>query len=192
MLAQVSKLALSLGLMALLFVAALENHWFARGGDVLGKLTAPRDAAIVATQTPPSDNRPAPVPRAASHSGFGLVELAPNRLGQYETDVEIDGTPIHALVDTGATYVALRAEDARALNIDLPESAFNIRTQTANGPSMVAHVRLREVRVGDISVYNVDALVARPGALSVNLLGMSFLKKLESFQVADGRFVMKQ
>ncbi|HUO54927.1 MAG TPA: hypothetical protein VMU18_09310, partial [Rhodoblastus sp.] len=74
MLAQISKMALSLGLMALLFVAALENHWFARGGDVLGKLTAPRDGAIVATQTPASDNRPAPAPRATPHTGFGMVE----------------------------------------------------------------------------------------------------------------------
>jgi aspartyl protease family protein len=186
---QTAKLAFSFGLMALLFVAAVQNHWFARGFDAFVGPAPPPGRAIAA---PAPSGGSAPPLAVASGDRFGEVDLEPNSVGQYETDVEIDGTPIHALVDTGATYVALTAKDARQLDIDPPSEAFNIPTQTANGTAMVAHVRLRQLRVGDITVYDVDALVARPGALHMSLLGMSFLKKLERFEVADGRFVMKQ
>ena len=123
---------------------------------------------------------------------MGVVELSPDRNAQFRTEVEIDGPRIHALVDTGASQVLLSAEDARAINIDPPASAYTAIAQTANGAVNFAPVRLRELRVGGITVYDVEGLVARPGQTAVSLLGMSFLRKLSSFQVADGHFVMKQ
>ncbi len=183
--AQIAKLTIFLGVMALLFVGVAQNSWL-----------APDPRATPRQQTgaaPPVPEDPlAPATARASRVSFGVVELEHDRNAQYQTDIEIDGTSIHAMVDTGATFVALRSEDARQLNIDPPASAFNIPTQTANGTGWVARVRLREIRINDITVYDVDAIVAQPGALNITLLGMSFLKKLESFQVADGRFVMKQ
>lgn len=184
--AQITKLALVLGLLALLFVAVVQNsRWL-----------APEPQATPHERTgaaPPAAEGSAPPATAqASHASFGVVELEPDRNAQYQTDIEIDGTSLHAMVDTGATFVTLTAEDARQLNIAPPASAYDIPVQTANGTSKVAHVSLREIRVNDITVDDVDALVAPPGALNITLLGMSFLKKLESFQVADGRFVMKQ
>ncbi|MGO8737661.1 retropepsin-like aspartic protease family protein [Rhodoblastus sp.] len=171
--------------MAFLFVTAAQNHWLP-----LAPFNPPR-ARVSATQPGSGDPAPAAM-AAASHASFGVVELEPDRNAQYQADIEIDGTSIHAMVDTGASLVALTSEDARLLNIDPPASAFHIRTQTANGTGWAAPVRLREIRVNDITVHDVDAMVAQPGALNITLLGMSFLKKLESFQVADGRFVMKQ
>jgi aspartyl protease family protein len=106
--------------------------------------------------------------------------------------MEINGARIHVLVDTGASHVLLTAEDAHAANIDPPASAYTAAVQTANGTAMLAPTRLRELRVGQISVSNVEALVARPGQTAISLLGMSFLRKLTSFQVADGHFLMKQ
>lgn len=181
--AQSSKLAFFFGLMALLFVAAFQNHWI----DLAP--AAPGRQAITAPA--PEDSAPVPM-AAASHASFGVVELEQNRNAQYQTDIEIEGTSLHAMVDTGATFVTLTAEDARQINIDPPASAFNMQMQTANGTSRVARVRLRQIRINDIVVHDVDALVAQPGALGITLLGMSFLKRLDSFQVADGRFVMKQ
>ena len=129
---------------------------------------------------------------APARSGWGVVELSPDGNAQYRAEIEINGVRISALVDTGASHVALTPQDARALNIDPPNSAFILTTQTANGVAHSAPARLGEVRVGSIVIHDVEALVAQPGALSASLLGMSFLKKLGSFQVADGRFVMKQ
>jgi aspartyl protease family protein len=156
-----------------------------------GYVPPPPSARAVAA--PPSPTREsAPTRAATSYPNYGVAEIKPDRNGQYQTDMEIDGTPVRALVDTGATFVALMAEDARQLDIDPPPSAFNIPVRTANGTAMVAHVRLRKISIGDITVDNVDAVVAQPGALRISLLGMSFLRKLSGFQVNDGRFVLKQ
>jgi aspartyl protease family protein len=193
MIAQTVKIVSALALVALLSVATLQNHWLDRGIDAASALVAPH--AAIATTTPAQPTPPlaaAPPPRSSSHSGMGVVELLPDRNAQFRTEVEIDGTRIHALVDTGASQVLLSAEDARAINIDPPASAYTATAQTANGAVNFAPVRLRELRVGGITVYDVDGLVARPGQTAVSLLGMSFLRKLSSFQVADGHFVMKQ
>ncbi len=183
---QISKIAFFLGLMALLFAGAVQNSgWLA-----LGPRTSPRAQNGAATPAPADPAPPATI--HVSHAGFGVVELEPDRNAQYQTDIEIDGTSLRAMIDTGATFVTLTAEDARHLNIEPPASAYDIPVQTANGASKAARVSLREIRVNDITIRDVDALVAPPGALNITLLGMSFLKKLEGFQVADGRFVMKQ
>ena len=191
--AQISKIAFFLGLMALLVAGAAQNNgWLA-----LGPRASPRALTGAAPPAPEDPAPPATVqaPPAmvhVSHAGFGVVEIEPDRNAQYQTDIEIDGTSLRAMIDTGATFVTLTAEDARHLNIEPLASAYDIPVQTANGTSKAARVSLREIRVNDITIRDVDALVAPPGALNITLLGMSFLKKLEGFQVADGRFVMKQ
>ncbi|PPQ36497.1 aspartyl protease family protein [Rhodoblastus acidophilus] len=176
MLGDVMKMAMALLVVSLLTVSALKDRFFARA---------------------PSGAAPAPAPAvtpaaAPTRSKWGQVELAPDALSQYHAQVEIDGARIEALVDTGASHVFLKAEDARLLNIDPPASAYTGRSQTANGVARFAPVRLRAVRIGDIVVYDVEAAVAEPGRTPLTLLGMSFLKKLSNFQVADGRFVMRQ
>lgn len=155
-----------------------------------GYVPPPPARAIAAPPSPTRES--APTRAATSYPNYGVAEIEPDRNGQYQTDMEIDGTPVRALVDTGATFVALTAEDARQLDIDPPPSAFSIPARTANGTAKVAHVRLREISIGGITVYDVDAVVTQPGALRISLLGMSFLRKLSGFQVDDGRFVMKQ
>ncbi|MBB4197429.1 aspartyl protease family protein [Rhodoblastus sphagnicola] len=174
------KMAVALVVISLLAVSALKDHWFARFFPVAPP--PPVSAANVV-----SAEKPAP-----TRSGWGRVELAPDAAAQYRARVEINGARIDALVDTGASHVLLTAEDARLLNIDPPASAYTVRSQTANGEGRVAPARLREIRVGGVVVYDVEAAVAQPGKASITLLGMSFLKKLTSFQVADGLFVMKQ
>lgn len=138
---------------------------------------------------PPSRTHEVAPTRAATS---GVAEIKPDRNGQFRTNMKIDGIQVRVLVDTGATFVALTAEDARQLDIDPPDSAFTIPVRTANGTAKVARVRLRQIDVGDITVNDVDAVVAQPGALNISLLGMSFLRKLESFQLAEGRFIMRQ
>jgi aspartyl protease family protein len=62
---------------------------------------------------------------------------------------------------------------------------------TANGVVQTAPVRIREIRVGDILVRDVEAVVLPPRALGVSLLGMSFLRRLEGFEIAKGRLVLR-
>lgn len=181
MLGEIFKMAMALTFVSLLTVSALRDHWFSRWFQ-------PQAPAAAAPAPAPQASAPTPPTR----SSWGQVELSPDALSQYRARVEINGARIDAMVDTGASHVFLTAEDARRLNIDPPASAFTSPSQTANGVSLNAPVRLREVRIGDIVVYDVQAFVGQPGKANISLLGMSFLKKLSKFQVADGKFVMKQ
>ena len=96
------------------------------------------------------------------------------------------------MVDTGATVVALRYEDARALGLVFPGDKFDARVRTANGEGRAKRVQLRSVTFGTITVRDVDALVLEQGALATNLLGMSFLRRLSRFEVQRGVLVLER
>jgi aspartyl protease family protein len=187
----IMKVAVILAVAAPVFATGLQNRWFQQGAEAFHSLNSPQGAA----QRPVLANgQLAAAPQAApvTRSSWGVVELSAGENSHYFTDAEVGGSHIRTVVDTGASYISLRAEDARALNIDPPPDAYKVPVGTANGTAYDAFVRLPEVRVGSIVIHDVDALVAPPGAQTITLLGMSFLKKLSSFQVADGRFVMRQ
>jgi len=92
------------------------------------------------------------------------------------------------LVDTGATLVTLTQADARTAGIDPGELVFNHRASTANGSARMAPVTLREVRIGQLSIYDVPAAVLEH--LNISLLGMSFLTRLESYEMRDGKLTI--
>lgn len=113
--------------------------------------------------------------------------------GQFSTDAEINGSRIrNMLVDTGATTVALSYEDASAIGVYPAPADYKYRVNTANGVAMVAHVKLHDVRVGNLVVHDVDALVGERGALTGSLLGMTFLSKLSRFQIESGALILRQ
>ena len=105
---------------------------------------------------------------------------------------ENDGVALKMLVDTGASWVVLTAEDGRRLGFDLDGLRYTVPVQTANGIIYAASVRLRTLTVGKISVNNVDALVARRGPLRENLLGLSFLNRLSGFDFSNGYLTFRK
>mgnify|MGYP001566123485 FL=1 len=82
------------------------------------------------------------------------------------------------LVDTGATLVSLAASEAKRLGINYLQGVRG-RIQTANGVATAYRVKLDTVRIGDITINNVDAVVGENDAMGVSLLGMSFLNRME-------------
>lgn len=132
---------------------------------------------------------PAVPPEPATSAG-ATVELRSDRRGHYNTDVEINGRRIEALVDTGATIIFLTYEDAQRVGVFLRDQDFTMRTRTANGIGRAAPVKLDKVEIGPIRVRNVDAAVAEPGRLTTNLLGMNFLSRLQKFEFGSGRLVL--
>ncbi len=123
-------------------------------------------------------------------SGVGSVTISADRGGQYHASVDLEGLRIPMLVDTGATVVALRHEDALRLGLSPMPSDYTVKISTANGEISAARVRLREVRVENIRVSDVQAVVMPEGALGKSLLGMSFLKRLARFEVESGNLVL--
>ena len=129
----------------------------------------------------------APAPAADTQA-----EIAADSGGQYAADVEINGQLVRMLVDTGATMVVISYDTALRLGMAPLASDYTARVRTANGVAAVAPVTLREVTVGPVYVGAVQALVADRSAGAVNLLGMSFLKRLASVEQRDGRLVLHQ
>jgi aspartyl protease family protein len=129
------------------------------------------DAALIEVEgksfrmTPGSSTTPSAVLQADPRGHF-LVEVA------------INGTPIRALVDTGASSVAINLEDARRMGVDLI-GAPSVIVQTAAGPRRALRARLTNVQLGDILLQNVEATVSETNDLPIVLLGMSFLNQLD-------------
>lgn len=205
------KLLFAAGVIAVLSASFLSHNV---NGTVVAGPDGPPQAETVKVQTAPNRSRSwfsswfegmefnskpvAPPPPAVARvaaappaAGFGSVIITADRGGQYHTSVEVDGLRIPMLVDTGATVVALRHEDALRIGVAPMPSDYTVRISTANGEIAAARVRLREVRIENIRVADVQAVVMPEGAMSKSLLGMSFLKRLARFEVESGNLVLR-
>ena len=95
------------------------------------------------------------------------------------------------MIDTGATAIAINQSTARKLGVYLTPSMFKYRVNTANGATSAARVTLQSVELKSIRVRNVEAYVLGDDSLGATLIGMSFLKRLTSFQARDGKLILK-
>jgi aspartyl protease family protein len=134
---------------------------------------------------------PAPT-RAALPVRRDEVQIPADAVGQYSIDAEVNGSRLKMMVDTGATLVALSYEDAARAGLFPAPADYKYPVNTANGVAHVARVKLNDVRINNLVVHDVDAVVGERGALSGSLLGMTFLSRLSKFAVESGSLVLKQ
>jgi len=121
---------------------------------------------------------------ALTHDAPASVRIRRRADGSFLANAEINGETMTLLIDSGAATVVLRHSDAEKIGIDMRTLAYNTPLKTANGTSYLAPTELKSVRIGPIALNDVEALVAKPGTLNESLLGMSFLRRLTSYQVA--------
>ncbi len=121
-----------------------------------------------------------PAAESPGRSGLGSsVVIAPDIQGHYWVSATINGAAsVRFLVDTGATMVSISADDARRAGIQYLSGQRSV-TQTASGIAQIYRVKLDTLKVGDITLHNVDAAVHVSGSLPIGLLGMSFLNRME-------------
>jgi len=129
-------------------------------------------------RAPATSSAMAAAPAPASPSNARSVVLARGNGGHFWADARVDGRRLGFVVDTGASHIALRESDAARLGLRPTPRDYTVKVHTANGVGRAAVVQLRMVEVGDIVVRDLPALVHPDEALSVNLLGMSFLAKV--------------
>lgn len=122
---------------------------------------------------------------------MAMTELDAVSGGHFITMADINGRDIKVLVDTGATAVALSYEDAEAAGLKPNSLDFDVRVSTANGEGKAARVKLRHVMINNVKVRDVEGLVLQEGVMQGTLLGMSFLSRLKSFSVSDGKLILK-
>jgi len=137
---------------------------------------APTETALAATPAP---------------DGGRQTVIAQSANGHFQTEASVDGRRIDFMVDTGASMIALRQRDANRLGIFPSPADYTALVATANGNVKAARVQLRRVDVGGVTVRDVAALVLPDQALGQNLLGMSFLSKLQ-WQQKNGKLVLEQ
>jgi aspartyl protease family protein len=135
--------------------------------------------------TPPRQASPPPARTSRT------VKLDGDPRGHFRVDARIDGRSIDLLVDTGASLVVINESSAARLGIFPRPSDYVGRSQTANGVSKFAPVRLGRVEVNGITVHDVEAAVKPDEMLRTNLLGMSFLSRVK-WSYDRGRLVLEQ
>ena len=123
-------------------------------------------------------------------AGGGSITLQANAQGHYVTDGQINGGRVHLLVDTGATMISLPAVEAVRLGIDYRRGQCAL-VSTANGTAPAYRVRLDSVRIGDLELTQVDALVQESG-LPMALLGMSFLSRTDMNRSGENLVLTKR
>lgn len=117
------------------------------------------------------------LPTGASGSAPS-VTLTADAQGHYQTLGQVNGGTVTFLVDTGATSIALPSAEARRLGINYLNGQRGY-TQTANGKAVAYRITLDTVKVGDITLHAVEAVVLEGDGLKIALLGMSFLNRTE-------------
>jgi len=113
----------------------------------------------------------------ASEGGGKQIVLTAQSGGHFHANGAINGRSVRFMVDTGATNVAMDRYEAERLGIDYKNGRRGI-TRTANGDVTVYATKLASVRIGDVQVYDVDAVVL-PSPMPYILLGNSFLTRFQ-------------
>ena len=174
---QAARDVLTWALVALVLVGgySYREEIFGLGHRVIGELLPPGSALRGDSQV----------------EGERSVKIRKRPDGHFMVRTETNGIALTMLVDTGASTVVLKPADAQRLGIDVDRLRYSVPVQTANGTTYAASVRLKTLSIGKIRLHDVDALVAKRGTLRENLLGMSFLSRLRSYEFTTDMLTLR-
>jgi clan AA aspartic protease (TIGR02281 family) len=146
---------------------------------------------VVVATAMPTVNRPTELPsnNAANGPNEAVADRGSN--GGFAFDAVVNGGHVAMMFDTGASIVALRAEDAERLGINMAKLNYSAKVKTANGTAEVAPVVIDTLTVGNITLRSVVACVAKEGTMQINLLGQTFLARLSGFNVENNQLVLR-
>lgn len=148
--------------------------------------------AQVLRQPAPAVVAPPPAAQAATPAPYGPRRVIADRDGHYRVKAKVGGRSFDAMVDTGASVVALSWQTALDLNLIRPGDHTDVVMQTAAGRAHGRRVTIPRLEVEGLSVASVPAVVMPAGTLSTNLLGMSYLSRLRRFEFAQNSLVLEQ
>jgi aspartyl protease family protein len=131
------------------------------------------------------------MPGRTAQRAMRMVEIVRGRAGDFQVAAQINGTRVAMVLDTGASAVVLTQEAARMAGLPIEVLSYSVSVDTANGRARAAPVTLDRLAVGDIVERAVPALIAQPGQLRTSLLGMSFLNRLDGWEVRGDKLVMR-
>lgn len=115
------------------------------------------------------------------------VKMSPD--GHFWVLASIDGVPRRMLIDSGATVTAISQSTARAARVDAGVGLAPVVLQTANGAAPAETGKVDEIKVGNIVARNLR-IVTSPGLGNLDVLGMNFLSKLQSWRVEGNMMIL--
>jgi len=118
------------------------------------------------------------------------VQIARAGNGDFVLQAKINGVSAPMVIDTGATSVVLTYETAKAAGLPLELLEYDVAVETAGGHTKAARLTLDRLAIGKLVERSVPALVVPHGQMKTNLLGMSFLDRLESWEVHADRLML--
>lgn len=118
------------------------------------------------------------------------VQIPRGQGGEFALKARINGVAAPMVIDTGATSVVLTWETAKAIGLPIDMLEYNVELETAGGYTKAARLTLDRLSVGALTEKAVPALVVPRGHMKTNLLGMSFLDRLESWGVRSDRLML--
>lgn len=119
----------------------------------------------------------------------GRITVPRDRDGHYYLTLDINGTPVKFVVDTGASNVVLTRQDARRVGIELDNLIFSGRAETANGVVRTAPIRVETIALGPIVERRMRIWV-NGGEMEGSLLGMGYLDRFSRVEIAAGKLVL--
>jgi aspartyl protease family protein len=165
------------GILVTLFIAQRGEFakWIAR------EIPTESSHVLVVSASP----QPAPLPQPDVES----VRFPADKDGHFRVDAMVNGFPVRFLVDTGASIVVLNPTDARHIGLDLDGLAYSASAETANGKVEAAPIVIQEILIGPIRLTDVAGAVDRQNTMT-SLLGMSFLSRLQGYEVSSGELTL--
>jgi aspartyl protease family protein len=118
------------------------------------------------------------------------VQISRGQAGEFALRAKINGVNAPMVIDTGATSVVLTYETAKAIGLPLELLEYDVDVETAGGHTKAARLTLDRLAIGKLVERSVPALVVPHGQMKTNLLGMSFLDRLESWEVRSDRLML--
>jgi aspartyl protease family protein len=119
------------------------------------------------------------------------VQVPRSQGGEFAVHARINGVATPMVIDTGATSVVLTYETAKAIGLPLELLEYDVDVETAGGHAKAARLTLDRLAIGRLVERSVPALVVPHGQMKTNLLGMSFLDRLESWEVRADQLVLR-
>jgi aspartyl protease family protein len=149
----------------------------------------PTNASSAAEASEPSSETSGRDSSSTESAPSDAIVLSRENNGHFYADVEINGSPIRVLVDTGASGIALSRDDARRAGLAVSAGMFQVVGEGANGDVHGEFVKLDRVSLGSTKVEGVEAVVLDEGGQS--LLGQSFLSKFDTVEIRGDKMYLR-
>ncbi len=163
--------------------------WLGLIGVVAIVLSFRHEAVLVAGRVVSTIAPGSQLAQSLSYSGRSL-RISRSRGGEFYVNAVVNDTDIALVFDTGADITTLTEADARRIGIDFSRLIFVVEVYTANGRTQMASTWVEQFRVGDFQVNDMRVLVAREGALTTNLLGSNFMRRLAGFEQRGDELIL--